>query len=31
MCIPLGMTIHILYDKNQNWFEAGIDELEEND
>jgi len=26
MCIPLGMTIHVLYDKQQNEFEVDDDE-----
>jgi len=26
MCIPLGMTIHVLYDKQQNEFEVDDDD-----
>ena len=26
MCIPLGMTIYVLYDKHQNEFESELDE-----
>jgi len=28
MCIPLGMTIYVLYDKRQNEFDKEIDEYE---
>ena len=28
MCIPLGMTIYVLYDKNENLFEVEPDEYD---
>lgn len=28
MCIPLGMTIYVYYDKNENLFEAEDEDID---